>query len=320
MDGLAGSELRPAPDRSVGVLTVAPFHNSLGDISTAEVTQRWLAFSGVPADQASFWDHDRRGTLVIGGGDLIAAPRKGAWRDIKPLLLPRGAHILNAVGIDPGSFEDLATDALHSYPYVSVRDYESQALLDSRGIDALPVPCPAALQPSIPLEILKHLPRYGFLAPLHPGQYVVIHRHQSLVPTARKLHREGRSLVVVDMQAHARHGWPRNLGIEVPATHSSLIIKGLVDSSAFVETSSLHLAIFALGSKVPFAVIDAGNYQSNKVRRYLDRAGIIEAMSAPAAVGETLQQVAGRVAQVSAREAELAREHLLHVTSAISNG
>src|SRR5690606_19529891 len=142
------------------------------------------------------------------------------------------------------------------YRYVSVRDHEGAAMLRAHGsIEADVVPCPATLQPGIPLATLSSLPRFEGLSRLEPGNYVVVHRHPALRAVAGSLARAGKQVVVVDMQAHALHPWGRT-GLVVPSTHSPQVVMGLVRSALAIFTSSLHLAIFALGSSVPFVAID----------------------------------------------------------------
>lgn len=304
-----GGTVWPSKD-TVGVLTVAPFHNSLGDISTADVTQRWLSLSGIPADHTSFWEPSSRRLLVVGGGELVGAPKHGPWHTIKPMMLPHGPHALNAVGIDLRSFETSDIEKLAQYRYVSVRDTAAAERLTDAGIDVRAVPCPASLQPYLPLEVVKQLPKYQCLRGLERDEYVVVHRHPSLSKTARSLQRAGARVVVVDMQAHARHPWPAGVGVEVPATHSAIAIKGIVQAASLVLTSSLHLAIFALSEGQAFACIDTADHQADKVRRYLERAGIEEAMSDPPELVHTAGMVAKRSAGVGALERARAADHL----------
>jgi hypothetical protein len=105
----------PQETKAVPVSTVATFHNSIGDISTGQVTQNYLSAVGI-----SFWDSSQE-TIVIGGGEIIGFGSHG-WGPIKGKFLPGGNHILNTIGYDigSGSAEDLKV--LKDYRYVSVRD------------------------------------------------------------------------------------------------------------------------------------------------------------------------------------------------------
>ena len=298
----------------VPVSTVAPFHNSIGDLSTAQITQEFLARSGVPSYLTSFWDHDHE-HLVIGGGEIAGAPLRGAWRYVKPLFLPEGRHVLNAVGVQE-NIRNRDLGVLQDYLYVSVRDHEGAEMLRASGkVEAAVVPCPATLQHGIPLELLPSLPRFERLSDLEVGNYVVVHKHPTLRSVAQQIARSGHQVVVVDMQAHALHAWGRT-GLVVPSTHSPPVIMGLVRSSMAVITSSLHLAIFALGASIPFVAIDTDDDQSTKVRRYLSRAGASDCFSKQPSLELALSRQA-LVEEVGAKERERARDHLRKVVASL---
>jgi hypothetical protein len=299
----------------VPVSTVAPFHNSIGDLSTAQVTQEYLARRGRPSYLTSFWDHDHP-HVVLGGGEIVGAPASGAWTDVKPSFLPRGEHVLNAVGVQRDVLR-LDLGMLRDYRYVAVRDpVGAQILAEGARIEPAVVPCPATLQPGIPLAVLAVLPRFERLARLVAGDYIVVHRHPSLIRAALRLARSGHQVVVVDMQAHARHRWFPT-GLVLPWTHSPMVVQGLVDSAQAVLTSSLHLAIFAIGAGKPFAAIDTRNPQSDKVRRYLRRAGLEEAMG-PDVTLEMALAMRDRVAVAAIAERAAATAHLERVLAAVA--
>lgn len=317
LDPAAFAAARLAVETAPGVVpvsTVAPFHNSIGDLSTAQVTQEYLTRRGRPSYLTSFWDHDRP-HVVIGGGEIVGAPTSGAWTHVKPAFLPRGEHVLNAVGVQRDVLR-LDLGMLRDYRYVAVRDpVGAEILAEGAGIEPAVVPCPATLQPGIPLSVLAALPRFERLARLVPGEYVVVHRHPSLIRAALRLARSGHQVVVVDMQAHARHRWFPT-GLVLPWTHSPMVVQGLVDGARAVLTSSLHLAIFAIGAGRPFAVIDTRNPQSEKVRRYLRRAGLEDAMERDVGL-EQAWAMRERVAQASVDERAAATAHLERVLAAV---
>lgn len=299
----------------VPVSTVAPFHNSIGDLSTAQVTQEYLARRGRPSYLTSFWDHEHP-HVVLGGGEIVGAPSSGAWTDVKPAFLPCGEHVLNAVGVQRDVLR-LDLGMLEAYRYVAVRDpVGAEILAEGARIEPAVVPCPATLQPGIPLTVLAALPRFERLARLVAGEYVVVHRHPSLIPAALRLARAGHPVVVVDMQAHARHRWFPT-GLVVPWTHSPMVIQGLVDAAQAVLTSSLHLAIFAIGAGKPFAAIDTRNAQSDKVRRYLRRAGLEDAMGREVDLDMALA-MRERVAAASIAERAAATAHLERVLASVA--
>lgn len=295
------------------ISTVAPFHNSIGDISTALVTQQYLSAQGIPSYMSSFWDNKHE-TIVIGGGEIIGNSRDphakaGSWRYVKPLFLPEGHHILNAVGYDLSADQSLLP-RIKQYRYVSVRDHEIAEIFTKYRDDVAIVPCPATLQMGLPLELIQALPRYQMTSRLRAGDYIVVHRHPTLANAAARLRRKGECLVVVDMQAHAQHPWSGR-DIIIPPTHSPEIIMGLVRSAKAVLTSSLHLAIFAIGASKPFAAVSEETSQSDKVRRYLRRAGIEGAMAAPTEdMLDVAKGIAHKLPAISVTERALASQHL----------
>jgi hypothetical protein len=264
---------------AIPVSTVAPFHNSIGDISTGQVTQNYLAANGIPSYSTSFWDKDHK-TIVIGGGEIIGFPTVSAWSKLKPLFLPRGNHILNAIGFDIGTGTDADLGVLADYKYVSVRDDLIAERFRKYSTNLAVVPCPATLQYGIPLSLIKALPRFEFLRPLEENNYIVVHRHPNMEAIAKRLRKMGYRLVVVDMQAHAKHPWSNANDFIVPTgLHSPELIQGLVNSAFAIVTVSLHLAIFSIGANKPFAAVSDETKQSAKVRRYLARAGIDAVMA-----------------------------------------
>ncbi len=264
---------------AVPVCTVAPFHNSVGDQSTAEVTQMWLTRLGAPSYLTSFWNCEETATpTVIGGGDLLGRPLAGPWASIKPAFLPRGPNLTNAVGIDLATFDDDCAEVMQDYRYISVRDRESVELLSDKGLSASATPCPATLQDGPEFKVLLSLPRLGALSELKEKGYYVLHKHPRLEQVANDLRRSKTPFVVVDMQGHAEHSWYGG-GIVLDSVHSPSVIRSLVASSAGVFTVSLHLAVFAVGAGVPFAVSRGDSYQADKTLRYLRRAGFKGALS-----------------------------------------
>ncbi|RYE73104.1 MAG: polysaccharide pyruvyl transferase family protein [Oxalobacteraceae bacterium] len=259
---------------AIPVSTVAPFHNSIGDISTGQVTQNFLSIDGIPSYSTSFWDTNHK-TIVIGGGEIIGFPARGAWSKLKPLFLPNGNHILNAIGFDIGTGTETDLGVLGDYKYVSVRDHLIAEQFHKYAPGLAVVPCPATLQYGIPLPLIKALPRFEFLRPLEEDNYIVVHRHPKMEPIAKRLRKLGHRLVIVDMQAHAKHPWRNsNDFIVPPGLHSPELIQGLVNSAHAIVTVSLHLAIFSIGANKPFAAVSDATAQSAKVKRYLTRAGI----------------------------------------------
>jgi hypothetical protein len=300
---------------AVPVSTVAPFHNSIGDISTAIVTQQYLSTHGIPSYSTSFWD-TRHPTIVIGGGEIIGFPKVSAWRHVRAHFLPEGRHALNAVGFDLKT-DPAPLSLIANYKYVSVRDHDIAAVFRRYCDDVAVVPCPATLQQGIPLALAQSIPRYEILNGLEPGGYIVIHRHPTLVQLAAKLRRQGHKLVVVDMQAHAQHPWKAR-DIVIPAIHSPEVVKGLVDSASAVLTASLHLAIFAISAGKPFAAVENGTSQSDKVRRYLERAGINDVMGGvDSDLLELAMRAKDRVIEVSASERAATQQHLRAMTEAV---
>jgi len=302
---------------AIPVSTVAPFHNSIGDISTGQVTQNFLAAAGIPSYSTSFWDTDHK-TIVIGGGEIIGFPSRGAWSKLKPLFLPRGNHILNAIGFDIGTGNETDLGVLREYKYVSVRDNLIAEQFGKYSPNLAVVPCPATLQYGIPLTLIKALPRFEFLRPLEENNYIIVHRHPKMEPVAKRLRQLGHRLVIVDMQAHAKHPWRSSSDLIVPTgLHSPELIQGLVNSAFAVVTVSLHLAIFSIGANKPFAAVADETAQSAKVRRYLTRAGIDAVLADKQADLLSLAlENRSNISSASVREKAKTLQHLQHVAKA----
>jgi hypothetical protein len=152
------------------------------------------------------------------------------------------------------------------------------------------------------------------------SDYVVVHRHPAVAKVARQVHGRDTPTVAVDPQAWRQHPW-RGPALQLPWTHSPAVMLAVVAGARAVVTYSLHLAIFALSQSVPFAVVDLGpdDGQSNKIRRYLARAGIEDAMNPrgddPVRRAESLRD---RIVEVSAAERSAAAAHLDDVVRAVS--
>jgi polysaccharide pyruvyl transferase WcaK-like protein len=84
----------------------------------------------------------------------------------------------------------------------------------------------------------------------------------------------------------------------------------LVQSAGAVLTSSLHLAIFAIGAATPFAAVDIGDYQSNKVRRYLKRAGLEDRCGKSEDLLDIATSNIDTFKKASRQEKQAANEHL----------
>ena len=144
------------------------------------------------------------------------------------------------------------------------------------------------------------------------------------IPRSRRsrarVHGRDTPTVAVDPQAWRQYPW-RGPALQLPWTHSPAVMLAVVAGARAVVTYSLHLAIFALSQSVPFAVVDLGadDGQSNKIRRYLARAGLEDAMNPqgddPLRRAESLRD---RVAAVAAAERAEAAEHLDDVVRAVS--
>lgn len=300
----------------IGVLTVAPWHNSIGDIASSDATVAYLVDAGFAARPVTTAEEGNPTHLVVGGGDLLGGT--GKWKAIKRRFEVPGPHVLNAVGVDPANIDGVDWSFTADYRLVTVRDNEVTAALRDRLPSVHSVPCPATLIEPLPWDQLLALPRHQALRQLEPGGYVVIHRHPQLRRAARRVARDaGAPLVVVDAQAHAQHAWGRR-GLIVAPTHSPRVVVTLVQHARMVISLSLHLCVFALGQQVPFAVSYRGGYQSEKIRRYLARAGIEDACSEdPRRLVLVADRIGTRVAAVGESERTLALAHLGNVAAAL---
>ena len=304
----------------VHVATVAPWHSSVGDWATGEVTQRELARRQVPSVVHQGPIEARPGrTYVIGGGDLFSA-KADRWRDAKAAFRVPGRHVANAVGLDLSSVPSIDWSFAADYPLFTVRDHESAAALADLVPAVRAVPCPATLIEGAPLEWITQRVGFEALRPLCPGGYVVVHRHPMMAPVALWLRSRRVPVVVVDVQPFKALSW-RWGGITVPMTFDTSVIGGLVANAMGVVSFSLHLAIFAIGAGTPFAVADGADYQTRKMRRYLARAGVEDRVVRRRDVRRLAAMAIDRsgIDACSARERGAANEHLDEVARACTS-
>ena len=277
---------------AVGVLTAAPWHLSIGDIATADVTLDRLATSGIPARHVSA-PEDECDFLIIGGGEVLQPVSEGRSRLWEQFQVP-GAHILNACGIADGLHD---FGFLADYRLVAVRDRDAAARVRPNRPDVSCVPCPATLVQPLDWDFVRTLPDYAHLNSLQPHEYVVVHRHPALAPLSRTI---DMPVLAIDAQAFKRYRWTGR-GLSLPTTHSSRVVQTFVSNAAVVVTNSLHLAIFAIGAAVPFVAVDLGDHQSNKIRRYLERAQLDESMTFLPAQNRTMRNLTSRSTRVARR-------------------
>jgi Polysaccharide pyruvyl transferase len=299
----------------IGVLTAAPWHNSIGDIATEEATLFHLAHAGVAAAPVSVGGTDVE-CLVIGGGDIIEHDHGHGhgepWSDLLAHFRQPGRHVLNAVGVEPDIIDLVDWSFASDYRLVTVRDLVAADRLAEHLPSVRARPCPATLLEPLPLDFVTGMPGYEPLRELG-RDYVVVHRHPAVAKVARRVHGRDTPTVAVDPQAWRQYPW-RGPALQLPWL-------AVVAGARAVVTYSLHLAIFALSQSVPFAVVDLGadDGQSNKVRRYLARAGLEDAMNPlgddPLRRAESLR---ARVAEVSSAERAEATAHLDDVVRVVS--
>ncbi len=306
----------------IGVLTAAPWHNSIGDIATEEATLLHLAHAGVAAAPVSVGGTDAE-CLVIGGGDIIDHGHGHGpgepWSDLLAHFRQPGRHVLNAVGVEPDIIDLVDWSFASEYRLVTVRDLVAADRLAERLPKVRARPCPATLLEPLPGDFVTSMPGWEPLRALG-SDYVVVHRHPAVAKVARRVHGRDTPTVAVDPQAWRQYPW-RGPALQLPWTHSPAVMLAVVAGARAVVTYSLHLAIFALSQSVPFAVVDLGadDGQSNKIRRYLARAGLEDAMNPqgddPLRRAESLR---ARVVAVASAERAEATEHLDDVVRAVS--
>ena len=188
----------------IGVLTVAPWHNSLGDIASSEATVTHLVDAGFTARPVICPRDGDSAHLVIGGGDLLGGTSR--WRAIKRRFEVPGPHVLNAVGVDPASIDDIDWAFTADYRLVTVRDNDTAAALRSGYRSSARCRARPLSSNHSPGRSSSLSPATRALRDLESGAYVLVHRHPQLRRAARRLGRDaGLPLVVVDVQAHAQH-------------------------------------------------------------------------------------------------------------------
>jgi hypothetical protein len=304
--------------KPVGVLTVAPWHHSIGDIATAECTVNYLSRRGIPSVSVHEPD-DRYKCLVIGGGNLLYGGTARPWRRLQAVFQEPGPHVLNAVGIDLDSFDRIDWSFLDDFRLISVRDDRLRDALARRlpNREIVSVPCPATLVEPLPYRFLRQVPGLEGLRTVPSRSYVVLHRHPAVERFASRI---AMPAVVVDAQVWERHPWGAG-GYELLPTHSPAVLQGIISSARAVVSNSLHICIFALAAGTPFAAIDTHNNQSRKVRCYMERAGIPEVMFSSDRSDDPVEYAIGlsRSIRAAARsERRLAEEHLDRVAEAVS--
>ena len=309
--------MKKAKTTTVGILTAAPWHHSIGDIATAECTVNYLSNHGIPAVSIAKPDN-RYECLVIGGGNLLYGGRARPWERLQSVFKEPGPHILNAVGVDLDSFHQIDWSFLKEFRLISVRDNVLRDAL-SREMPAreiFSVPCPATLVDPLPYRFVQQIPGLEGLKTLRAKSYVVLHRHPTVARFAAKI---DRPTVIVDAQVWERHPWTSS-GYQLLPTHSPAVLQGVIASARAVVSNSLHICIFALAAGIPFVAIDSGERQSRKVRCYMKRAGIPEVMFAhdrdddPIAYAESLHPL---IRKASQNERKSAEEHLENVANVI---
>jgi hypothetical protein len=236
----------------VELITTGGWMFSIGDVASQQATALELAKRGVPVIPCDESSGER--TAVIGGGHVL-----GHMSHLKQHVIP-GRHILNAVGAHRTGDYSYLTE----YRYRSVRDSVS---LDIIGGNAHLVPCPAMLiEPS--RFAIEERGRQR-------GGHIVVHRdpHCESAMSKRSV-----DILVVDPQPNRRLPWTSG-GREMPVTHSPQMMIAELMGAVCCVTRSLHLAIFALSVGTPFCCLDLGDEpQSNKLREYFRRAGIVDVM------------------------------------------
>jgi len=305
----------------IGVVTVAPWHDSLGDVATERATIDHLGGRGVPTRQvlpsaSPAGPGPSPAALVVGGGDLLTCPSDPVWRSALDRYCIPGRHLLNAVGLDPDRVLDRDRYAhLADYRLLSCRDEPgAEFIAEVTGRDVSLVPCPATLVAPAEFAVLGQLPGYEEVGRLRPGGFAVVHRHPAMEVAVAAL-RSQMPVVTVDMQRWRRYPL---IGEDVALpSHDPCVAMALVAEAAVVVTISLHLAIFAIGSGTPLAVLDQGDPQGKKVKRYLERAGagVVVTHDRRELFG-VADAHAALVKDVGAAERERARAHLAAIVSA----
>ena len=204
--------------------------------------------------------------------EVATFSRRGRTRFSRALdwSLPDGQHILNGVGADLREPVDLFVpllDRFSQYRLRSARDYETQELLERYAGPTSVVPCVATLLRPLDPNLVDCLPGHEELGAFRDRSYAVVHHDGLLSSFADQLRLD---TVRLEMQQWRRQPYPKRGNYLL--THSPSLAATVVRYSRFVVTRSLHLAIFAIAMGVPFVVLDAGDAQGAKVRRYMQRA------------------------------------------------
>ena len=213
----------------IGVLTAAPWHNSIGDIATEEATLAHLAHAGVAAAPVSVGGTDVE-CLVIGGGDIIGHDHSEPWSTLLAHFRQPGRHVLNAVGVDPEIIDLVDWSFASDYRLVTVRDLVVADRLAEHLPSVQARPCPATLLEPLPRDFVTSMPGYEPLRALG-SDYVVVHRHPAVAKVARRIHGRDTPTVAVDPQAWHQYPW-RGPALQLPWTHSPAVMLAVIAGAA----------------------------------------------------------------------------------------
>ncbi|MFV0445680.1 MAG: polysaccharide pyruvyl transferase family protein [Planctomycetaceae bacterium] len=290
----------------VDLLCADAWASNAGDVATALCTANGLAARGIPVCRVP---RERGNLTIVGGGDLLTpgSLTSPLYRDLK------SPCIYNAVGGDPAAVAAVGGRAsLATAIGLSVRDSQLAAALGGEG--ARVAPCPATLIDPLQWDIACSVPRWGALNQYTTKKFIVVHARPECFGVAN-----GAAEHVVAMES-APYTWTRweAQGWLLPWTHAPELLASVIAKASAVVTLSLHMSIFALAVGTPFCVLDAGTPQTEKCRRYWERAGFGEVMYRGRRPADHALSLASKMLAVRSAERIAADEQLNWLASQVA--
>ena len=244
------------------LITVAPWHDSIGDAAIEQATITAFAEQNIALiSRACILNKNR--AAIFGGGRVLSPKTKDVLKNdrfamaLQQFQIP-GPHIINAAEATHGGDYSYLSDYLH----VSVRDQHSFNMVKD-FCNPILAPCTAAMMTDQYGSLLRRMPGYGWLDRQLDEPYIIV---DCDLPIESEL-----KIVRVDTRYWAER--PCKSDIVNPFRRPEVLCT-LLEYAEAALCSSLHLSILAAAQKCPFVIHD--ETQQTKRTRYWKRAGVAD--------------------------------------------